>query len=45
MTWETQQEATHAATITSVLEANGVTPVPNCTYDFPYTDPKVLPAP
>ncbi|KAI9812879.1 MAG: hypothetical protein M1827_004397 [Pycnora praestabilis] len=34
------QEATHAATISSVLTANGVTPVAPCLYKFPYTDPK-----
>jgi len=33
------QEATHAATITSILEENSVTPIPNCTYSFPYSDP------
>lgn len=36
-----QQEAIHAATLTQVLESNGVTPVPNCTYNFPYSNPKV----
>lgn len=31
------QEETHASTIASTLTANGVTPVPACTYSFPYT--------
>jgi hypothetical protein len=31
-------EAIHAATITQILVANGATPIPNCTYSFPYTD-------
>lgn len=35
-----QHEAIHAATITTVLEDNGVSPVPNCTYKFPYSSPK-----
>ncbi|KAI9843492.1 MAG: hypothetical protein M1838_002610 [Thelocarpon superellum] len=34
-----QQELIHATTITQVLEENGVTPVPPCTYKFPSTDP------
>lgn len=33
------QEMTHAATISSVLSTNGVSPVPACTYTFPYTSP------
>lgn len=36
-----QQEAIHAANLTQVLESHGVTPVPNCTYNFPYSNPKV----
>jgi hypothetical protein len=35
-----QHEAIHAATITTVLEDNGVSPAPNCTYKFPYSSPK-----
>ncbi|KAI9742158.1 MAG: hypothetical protein M1818_004058 [Claussenomyces sp. TS43310] len=35
-----QQESIHAMTLTAILEANNVTPVPNCTYSFPYKDPK-----
>ena len=34
-----KQELTHANTITFVLVANGVTPVPPCTYDFPFSTP------
>lgn len=34
-----QQEAAHATAIAMILEANGVSPVPSCTYSFPYTDP------
>lgn len=34
-----QHEATHAATITAILEKAGYTPVPNCTYTFPYNSP------
>lgn len=36
------QEGTHAATISSILTANGVTPVPACTYNFPYTSPQTF---
>lgn len=36
-----QQEGIHAATLTEVLTSNGVTPIPNCTYSFPYSNPKV----
>ncbi|CCG80591.1 Putative uncharacterized protein [Taphrina deformans PYCC 5710] len=32
-------EATHSSTIAAVLTANGVTPVPACTYSFPYNSP------
>lgn len=30
------QEATHATTLSGLLTANGVSPVPACTYKFPY---------
>ena len=35
-------EVTHAATISSTLAANGVTPVAPCVYKFPYTSPKTF---
>lgn len=35
-----KHEATHRDTLASVLTSNGVTPLPACTYSFPYTDPK-----
>lgn len=34
-----QQELTHAETLASVLSAGGQTPLPACTYTFPYSDP------
>ncbi|MCJ1483190.1 hypothetical protein MMC06_003357 [Schaereria dolodes] len=33
------QEAIHAATITAILEENGIPPVPTCIYQFPYDSP------
>ena len=36
----TQHETTHVNTITQVLQENGATPIPPCTYSFPYTDAK-----
>lgn len=33
-------EAIHATALASILEANGVTPLPQCTYTFHYSDPK-----
>jgi len=36
------QEGTHAATISSILTANGVMPVPACTYKFPYNSPQTF---
>lgn len=36
------QEATHVSTISSILTANGVKPVPACTYKFPYTSVKTF---
>ncbi|GAB7357248.1 hypothetical protein MBLNU459_g8227t1 [Dothideomycetes sp. NU459] len=33
------QELIHADTLASILTANGQTPLPQCTYSFPYTDP------
>lgn len=33
------QEATHATTLSGLLSANAVSPVPACTYSFPYTSP------
>ncbi|KAI9716412.1 MAG: hypothetical protein M1828_000354 [Chrysothrix sp. TS-e1954] len=35
-----QQEGEHVTTLTDVLSTNGVSPIPACTYTFPYTDPK-----
>lgn len=35
------QEGVHVATLTEVLTSNGVAPIPNCTYKFPYSNPKV----
>jgi len=35
-----KHEATHRDTLASVLSSNGITPLPACTYSFPYTDPK-----
>ncbi len=35
-----QQEQTHIDTISKVLTTNGQTPIPVCTYTFPYSDPK-----
>ncbi|KAL8687906.1 MAG: hypothetical protein Q9218_006047 [Villophora microphyllina] len=35
-----QHEAIHSQTISTVLSDAGYTPVPPCTYKFPYTDPK-----
>lgn len=32
-------EKTHADTLASVLSSAGQTPLPACTYSFPYTDP------
>ncbi|KAL8934730.1 MAG: hypothetical protein Q9216_005759 [Gyalolechia sp. 2 TL-2023] len=32
-------ETTHASTIATILSNAGYTPVPPCTYTFPYTDP------
>jgi len=34
-----QHEATHVGLIQDTLTANGVAPVENCTYTFPYSDP------
>ncbi|KAI4241481.1 MAG: hypothetical protein LQ352_007439 [Teloschistes flavicans] len=34
-----EHEATHAQTISTILTDSGYTPVPPCTYKFPYTDP------
>jgi len=36
-----QQEGVHVATLTEVLTSNGVAPIPNCSYNFPYSNPKV----
>ncbi|KAI9826421.1 MAG: hypothetical protein M1819_007384 [Sarea resinae] len=36
------QEDTHANTIAAVLNANGIEPVPTCSYTFTYTDPKTF---
>lgn len=33
-------EQTHATLIAQTLSENGVSPIPACTYSFPYTDPK-----
>ena len=35
-----QQEGEHVDTLTTVLSSNGATPIPPCTYKFPYSDPK-----
>ncbi|KAI9664200.1 MAG: hypothetical protein M1831_002379 [Alyxoria varia] len=35
-----QHEATHRDTLAQVLEMGGQTPLPECTYSFPYSDPK-----
>ncbi|KAL8708287.1 MAG: hypothetical protein Q9225_007625, partial [Loekoesia sp. 1 TL-2023] len=35
-----QHEATHASTIATILSDAGYTPVPPCSYKFPYNDPK-----
>ncbi|KAI4126520.1 MAG: hypothetical protein LQ338_003710 [Usnochroma carphineum] len=35
-----QHEAVHAQTISTILSDAGFTPIPPCTYQFPYTDPK-----
>ena len=32
-------ERTHADTLATLLQANGQTPLPPCTYTFPYSDP------
>ena len=32
-------EKTHADTLATVLESAGQTPLPPCTYTFPYSDP------
>ena len=34
-----QHEQTHADTITAILTAAGKSPVPTCSYKFPYNDP------
>ena len=34
-----QHETTHAATITAILTQSGKSPVPPCTYKFPYDSP------
>ncbi|KAL8710162.1 MAG: hypothetical protein Q9220_005245 [cf. Caloplaca sp. 1 TL-2023] len=34
-----EHEATHAQTISTILSDAGYTPVPPCTYKFPYMDP------
>jgi len=34
-----QHETQHAATIASILEANGAPAIPPCTYSFPYNSP------
>ncbi|KAG8533965.1 uncharacterized protein KY384_001708 [Bacidia gigantensis] len=34
-----QHEGTHIQTITAILEKAGKTPVPSCTYTFPYDSP------
>ena len=34
-----QHEATHSATISAILEKAGYTPVPTCSYKFPYNSP------
>ena len=39
-TADLQHESTHQLTIASILQENGVTPVPNCTYSFPYNSPQ-----
>lgn len=35
-----QQEDVHANMLAQVLTSNGLTPIPNCTYRFPYSNPK-----
>lgn len=35
------QEGIHVTTLTSILVTNDIVPIPNCTYNFPYTNPKV----
>lgn len=35
-----QQEGEHVTTLTNLLSSNGVAPIPECTYMFPYSDPK-----
>ncbi|KAL6713741.1 hypothetical protein ACLMJK_008233 [Lecanora helva] len=34
-----QHEATHSATLSAILEKSGYTPVPTCSYQFPYNSP------